>query len=889
MKERRGRPARRFIALASLAFLGAAAAAIYTLGRADDPSAPPTDPITRAIVPLADPALPRLAPAAGIDAASGLLRGFNVLLITMDTTRADHLRAYGHAGVETPHLDGLAQSGVLFAHAITPSPSTLPAHSSIHTGLYPFHHGARANGTFRLTDDVQTLAESFKGAGYRTGAAISAFVLDGRFGLPQGFDDYDDDLTKGVKHSPHMFRERPAELTNEAVFRWLDANARAGNFFYWAHYFDPHAAYLPPQPYRSRYAHDLYTGEIAYTDEQVGGLLARLDALGVRDRTLVVLTADHGEGRGEHGEQTHALLMYDSTLHVPLIFSAPPPFPQGMRATDQASLIDVMPTILDLVGIAAPPGLDGRSLREPAPPGPRALYIENLSTQVLHGWAPLLGVHRSDYKFIHAPSPELYDLRSDPRELVNRYDEKPVVAAELHAQLRDFVGDDPYMGTAAQQNLPLDRETKELLRALGYVFSAEDAVPATPDSYELDPKDMVAHWEKVQAAVHQHIAGEVAEAIRKLEQALAAVPEDRWARQVLAGAYQTYGEFEKAYEMIQSVAERQPDDAATLASLGSVLLLLNRVEEAEAQLRRALELDPRSGPARLTLARIAGRRHDEATQLGLLREVIEVDPGTSGPAAYNAIGRLRLRKRELEPAREAFRAALEIDRMNAAAYDGLASVLLEEGRLDEAQAHLAISLRFRPAQPQTLTTLAQVLRDQDELDRAIDLCERALEMSPKLATAYNTLGRIYRLQGDDARAREMYERAMAHAPRFDVPHLNLAQLLLAAGREDEALAEFREAARLNPFNYIALANLGVKAFKDRDWEHATALFDRSVRVREDYPMAHKYLGLLHAQLEQPIASIHHLERSLELDAAQPEAEKMRFLLAEMKRRASERG
>jgi arylsulfatase A-like enzyme/Flp pilus assembly protein TadD len=811
----------------------------------------------------ADRTLPKLEQASGIDAPPALLRDFNVLLITMDTTRADHLRAYGHTGVETPNIDGLAQRGVLFSHAITPSPSTLPAHSSIHTGLYPFHHGARANGTFRLTDDVQTLAETFQAAGYRTGAAISAFVLDGRFGLPQGFDDYNDDLTKGIKHSPHMFRERPAELTNEVVFRWLDEHARAGKFFYWAHFFDPHAAYLPPEPYRSKYAHDRYTGEIAYTDAQIGKLLEKLETLGVGDRTLVILAGDHGEGLGEHGEQTHALLMYDSTLHVPMIYSAPPPFPQGVRASDQASLVDVMPTILDLVDIAAPPDLDGRSLREPAPSGQRALYIENLSTQVLHGWAPLLGVHRGDYKFIHAPTPELYALRGDPRELVNRYEDEPLIAADLHAQLQGFVGDDPYMGTAAQQNLPLDAETEELLRSLGYVFTAEDAVPATPDSYRLNPKDMVHHWEKVQAAVNQHIRGEVAEAIRNLEQALVEVPEDRWARQVLAGAYQTYGEYEKAYEMIQSVAERQPDDAATLSSLGSVLLMLNRVEEAEEELRRALELDPRSGPARLALARIAGRRHDELTQRALLHEVIEVDPGTSGPAAYNAIGRLELKKRALAPARVAFEAALEIDRMT--------------------------SLRFRPAQPQTLTTLAQVLRDQGELGPAIELCERALAMSPKLATAYNTLGRIHRVQGDEVRAREMYETAIEYAPRFDVPHLNLAQLLLGAGREDEALEEFRTAARLNPFNYIALANLGVKAFKDRDWQPATALFDRAIRVRDDYPMAHKYLGLIHAELDQPVASVRHLERSLELDDKQPDAEQMRTLLEVMKKRVSERG
>ena len=248
----------------------------------------------------------------------------------MDTTRADHLRAYGHTGVETPNLDGLAQRGVLFSHAITPSPSTLPAHSSIHTGLYPFHHGARANGTFRLTDDVQTLAETFKAAGYRTGAAISAFVLDGRFGLPQGFDDYNDDLTKGVKHSPHMFRERPAELTNEVVFAG-STNTRKRKVLLLGPLLRPPRRLPPagalPIEVRARSLHrrDRLHGRANWQAAR------EARSLGVRDRTLVVLTADHGEGLGEHGEQTHALLMYDATLHVPMIYSAPPPFPQGKR------------------------------------------------------------------------------------------------------------------------------------------------------------------------------------------------------------------------------------------------------------------------------------------------------------------------------------------------------------------------------------------------------------------------------------------------------------------------------------------------------------------------------------------------------------------------------
>ncbi len=874
MSKRSSWLSRLWVAGALLLIAGGAASVVYQLAvRWLQPS------------PFSGEVLAELAEAARIEAPPGLLRDFNVLLITMDTTRADHLHAYGNRGVETRSLDLLAKRGVLFAQAVTPSPSTLPAHSSIHTGLYPFHHGARANGTFKLSDGVRTLAESLRADGYQTGAAISAFVLDGRFGLPRGFDSYDDDLTKGIKYSPHMFRERPAEVTNEAVFAWLESHAREGKFFFWTHYFDPHAAYLPPEPYRSRYADDLYTGEIAYTDRQIGKLMAKLKELGVLDRTLVVVTSDHGEGRGEHGEMTHALLVYDATLHVPMIFSAPPPFPQGAVVRSQVSLIDVMPSILELVGAEVPAGLDGRSLLGLGGNGPRPTYIENLSTQVLHGWAPLLGVRQDDYKFIFAPTPELYDLRDDPRELDNRYEQEPVLSADMHALLRSFVGDDPYMGTAAQQNLPLDPETEELLRSLGYVFTAGDQQPAPPASYDLDPKEMVYHWEKVEQAVQQNIRGEVASAIESLEQALQEVPDDVYARQILSSAYQTHGEYEKAYEMIRGVEERQPHDSGTVGAVGSALLVLNRVAEAEQKFQRALELEPRSGSARLGLARIARRRHNEQEALALLREAIEIDPGSSGPAAHHAIGRLHLDKRELAEARQAFQQALEIDAMYGPGYDGLAQVLLEEGKPDEALPLLATALRYHPAQPQTLSTLAQILRDRGELEQAIKLCERALEISPKFAVAYNNLGRIYRKQGDEKKAAEMYARAIEYGPRFDAPHLNRAQLLLGQGQEEEAIEEFREAARLNPFNYIALANIGVRAYKEEDLPRARAFFQRALRVREDYALPHKYLGLIHAQQEQPRAAARHLERSLELDDAQPEVEKMRFLLAELRKPA----
>ena len=270
-----------------------------------------------------------------------------------------------------------------------------------------------------------------------------------------------------------MFRERAAELTNEPATALLREHA-GERFFLWVHYFDPHAAYLPPEPFRSEYGSDPYDGEIAYADSQIGALLAELDDLGVRERTLVVYAADHGEGLGEHGEETHSLLTYDATLHVPLLLSAPAALPRGRVSRRPVSLVDVAPTVLSLLGLPADGELDGIDLTQPAPSA-RSLFFESLSTMTLHGWAPLLGVRQGVWKYVFAPTPELYDLASDPRELANRHAAEPARAAALHDELLAFVGGDPLVASRVGTTLELDDETRDQLAGLGYVHTAPAA------------------------------------------------------------------------------------------------------------------------------------------------------------------------------------------------------------------------------------------------------------------------------------------------------------------------------------------------------------------------------------------------------------------------------
>ncbi len=833
-----------------------------------------------------------LEPVDRIEADAGDLRDFNVVIITTDTTRADHLGCYGNRSIRTPVLDGLAQEGILCSQAITPSPSTLPAHSSLLTGLYPYHHGVRANGTFRLRPEVTTLAERLRDKGYRTGAVISAFVLDSRFGLDQGFDLYHDDLTKGMKYSPHMFRERAAELTNEPASQWLRDNA-GKPFFLWVHYFDPHAVYMPPEPFRSEYSDDLYDGEIAYADSQIGALLDQLKQLGVRDNTLVIYASDHGEGLGEHGEQTHSLLIYDSTLHVPLILNAPARLPRGKVLHHQAGLVDVVPTVLSLLGEEVPEDLDGMNLCERLPERPRPMLIETIATMTLHGWAPLIGVRNDDYKYILAPTPELYDLRSDPRELENLHNARRDVVGGLANRLAGWLGGDPYL--AARQaldvsNLGLDREAMRHLNALGYV--ATDRGDKTNQEELGDPKEMVYRWESLQNAINLQARGETQAAIPILEESLAEVPGDVFARTVLAGAYRQMGELERALTHLKRAAEDDPNNETVRLSIAGVHLSLREYEQAEQHVQRALEIEPAAAQAYIVRGQIAQAKGDEEEALRLFQKAIEMDPGSAGPPAYNQIGFLHLYARRLDEARDAFRNAIRIDSLNGAAHDGLANILQMEGKVEEAIAELQIALRFDPNQPRALSTLASLISQKDNQDEALKLCKRAIHLSPKYAPAHSNLGLIFRRRDNFDAAEESYLEAIELDPRLDAARVNLAQLYIRQDRQEEALEQFRLAVQSNPRhpNPIALANLGAHHFNNGEHRKALILYRRALRMDPDYALVHKNIASIYIlePWNRPDLAAYHLRRSLQLDPAQQDFAILQETLEKLDNQAASR-
>ena len=379
-----------------------------------------------------------IAVAAGIWMAARLVgrsesSRANILLITIDTLRWDRVGVYGYRRAATPVLDGLAARGVKFETAIAHAALTAPSHASMLTGLIPPRHGVRDNGAFVLSPNVPSLAAELRRAGYETAGFISGFPLDRRFGFSIGFDLFDDALPRGPGPGSRAYVERRADDTTTRVLAWLDGRGRTGQasgaarpWFLWVHYFDPHAAYEPPAEFAARFADSPYDGEVAFVDAQIGRLFQHLGRRGDPAGTITLVTADHGESLGDHGEQTHGIFVYDATLRVPFLLAGPG-IPPGVTSAVVARGVDVMPTLADLAGVAVPAGLDGRSLR-PALTGKTMddapAYVEGLVAERHLGWAPLHGMRTAAWKFIDAPRQELYDLRADVAETTNRFDQR---------------------------------------------------------------------------------------------------------------------------------------------------------------------------------------------------------------------------------------------------------------------------------------------------------------------------------------------------------------------------------------------------------------------------------------------------------------------------------
>lgn len=658
--------------------------------------------------------------------ADGSLGGSNILLITIDTLRADRLGAYGNVNGLTPTLDRLSAEGLRFDAAYSSVPLTLPAHASILTGLEPFSHGVRNNTSFRL-GDTPTLASALKAAGYRTGAFIGAFVLNGRFGLARGFDVYDDRYGHLRSEADFHIAERPAERVMDPAIQWIlqpkESETQPRHpWFAWIHLYDPHAPYQAPPAYRMN--RSPYDAEVAYVDATIGHGLEKLRTARALDRTVIVVTSDHGESLGEHGESTHGLFAYNSTLHVPLIIAGP-----GLparRVESPVGHVDIAPTILAWLGVAGPGRLDGRSLLSPRQlPDARLLYFEALDANLTRGWAPLIGVITDGWKYIDLPIPELYDLAQDPAESHNLAASDPDRVRQLRSRLAALTNERrPTAGGAASEP---DAETARRLASLGYVGSLQ---PGGRRDYsnEDDPKRLVELNELFNTAITDYGDGRSDTALRKLQGVLSKRPDFLAARTSAAAILSGTGRAQEAIALLRAAPEPSQSSATVQTKLGLAYDAAGNLTEAARCLESAARL--RAGDTEtlngLGVVYARMKRFDDGRRT--LRAALALDANAAG--VWNNLGILEMSAGRPHDATAAFRQAVEIDPDFAAAWRGLGAAIVAD---DPKRAAIAWerTVTLDPQDFDTLFNLGVVLSNSPSPADALPYLKRFVATAPR--------------------------------------------------------------------------------------------------------------------------------------------------------------
>jgi arylsulfatase A-like enzyme/Tfp pilus assembly protein PilF len=764
---------------------------------------------------------------ASIGCGEPLKTADRILLVTIDTLRADRL-GYAGSNVETPNLDALAASGTVFLQAVSSAPLTLPSHATILSGLYPTRHGTRDNGTFRVSDDVETVAETLKANGYRTAAFVGAFVLDSRFGLEQGFELYDDDLAEDNEYHQAYFPERRAEVVVSRAIDWIRAHENE-RFFLWVHVFDPHAPHNPPSPFAERYGENVYDAEVAYTDHALGPLFEAIRSGEGGEDVAVVVTADHGESLDEHGEWTHALFVYDSTMRVPLIVQAPG-VPSGRRVERQVRTVDIAPTLLELGGVEPSRSMDGVSLRraieanEPEPPA----YGETFVPRYGFGWSELRFLRTSRYKLIDAPRKELYDLTVDPKELQNLWSEElPPEARELERQLAAVIASE---GEVASSTLPVDEETAQRLESLGYVASSPAAIA---DGEALpDPKDRVEIYERLQSLLGRADLTRD-QLIAEYRAILAMEPANVLARRRLANTLAEERRYQEAIQQYRELLRRSEVDSKGFKNLGAALLILDEIEEALMVTEAGVQKMPWDPDMHVLKGEALERAQSLDDALLSYEKAVELRPedGTN----YWRRGAVRLKLADTARAENDFRRSLELDPSLLTARLALTRVLAQSGRTDEAERLLdeAPSEGDRPADWKA--GLAEVELARGDVAKARALLGEARADEPENTRVLSLLGPLYGREGDLAKAAAVLEQAVSLGETGADVRRNLGLVYMGQGKLDLAIRELRLASEAAPRNaaiWFSLGNAYVRAGRPRD---AVGALETSVALepRED--------------------------------------------------------
>ncbi len=744
----------------------------------------------------------------------------------IDTLRSDHLSCYGYEGIRTTNLDSLAKEGMIFTNAVCQVPLTLPSHCSIFTGKYPTAHGVRHNGLFQLDPSEITLAEVLRENEFETAAFVGSFVLNSDYGLDQGFQTYSDikiphkDMSKmrevlEKKKAP----ERVAEDVNKDFFQWLPS-VKDKRFFAWIHYYDPHLPYEPPEESGKKLEGEGYDREISYSDQCVGDLLMKLKEMSLLDNSIILFCSDHGEGLGEHGELTHGLFIYDYSMRIPLIIRAPWMIKRDTAYEGLFETIDIMPTLLDLLGIALPSTIQGESfakniLTGKLLDGKEESYAETYMPTFGYGCSDLKSIRRRGTKYIEAPIPEMYNLIDDPKELTNLYSPSDEESAELKEDLEDLLSritpaeSDPY------DFKNINEEEIEALKSLGYLsgdYFKEGKID--PDQERIDPKLAIEEINTVQEGKSLMAEGQFKDALAVFQNTRAKNPKIYQARLYIIKIYIAMEEFNKAEaEALKAVQIAELDETAMRAMgsqlwnmYGFLLEKKNDLEGAEKAYRKDFEINAHSEKSFAFLANfyISHKETDKAIEI--IEEKLAINP--DNVLANTMLFKIYMERNNVSQATQIAKKLVHYDLSDDIQTLHLAAHALRMGgMIPESIAAFEQILEIQPGDKDTLGNLGNFYFSLEEYEKAREKFEEMLRIDPGEFMAHFYMGMIALKRNDEEEARKRFEKVLSQKPTYYPVYDVLGSWLKEKGRIEEAREEFKKALTLNPEDQLALQGL----------------------------------------------------------------------------------
>ncbi len=736
-----------------------------------------------------------------------------VVIITLDTTRADRITPYSNNYNITPNIEKIARKGIVFTDASSVAPITLVAHSSIFTGLYPYHHGVRNNGTHYLTDEYTTLAEILRENGYKTAAFVSAAVLDKKYGLAQGFEIYDDNLSTGIIRLPRMVPDRPAEVTTTNALKWLNSLEKDQPFFLWIHLYDPHAPYL----IHKNFSHLApYESEIAYTDNQIEKILTHPRVSG----SIIFILADHGESLGEHKELTHALLLYQPTIHIPFILYYP-----GVNSGTidiPISQVDVVPTVLDLLNLDTTQKLDGVSLLkiEEKERILRAIYMETWLPFYTYRWSKMAGLRKDRWKYIDSVEPDLYDLVRDPKETIDILEIEQNITYDLRNELKKMTKEN------RENKLALDPSARAQLEALGYISIGSEKVSSFEGG---DPEKLVELHTLLEKARNFMNDRMFDKAIVKLEQLLKKDPYNIAALRELAISYARLKEFDKGRNVIAKALNIDPESVNLLLVAGTIELLAGNYNQALKVANLIIEKSEHSVDGYVFKLSVLNKIGRNKLFVETLKEAIRKFPN-SPTISITYAKHLELDRNP----RAALKRALECKEINPFIPDCWiveAYVYVKKGEIKRAIATLEEGYKKNSQSPELLITLGDILIEAREYKKAIKVLKEALSLAPKNSQIMLKLAKALKKTGQEKEAKKIFEKIEIDEENLVVLN-NIGLELFVLGEYSRAREIFKKVLDKNPEYLNGWINLSAVAGAEGKWEEVIKYAEKSLLIQE---------------------------------------------------------